>query len=158
MGHLVHSWIILRCHTFGSLKMFNQKLFNENDARAREKAKLLLSNNFIVKDNPDDYGVDLICYRKCDNKKFYVEVEVKLLWSGQKFPWSDINILGRKEKYFKVPNTMMLMFNTDLTSCFIVSGKTILESPKVEVSNYRNPSGEMFFKVPYTKMIHHKNI
>lgn len=137
---------------------FNQKSFNDNDARARTKAKKMLSQQFEVKDNADPYDIDLICLK--DNViKYYVEVEVKNLWVGSNFPWAEINVPTRKEKYFKAhSNSMYIMFNSDLTSCFIIEGKIILESNKVEVSNTRNLTGEYFFKVPYTKVIHHKQI
>jgi hypothetical protein len=137
---------------------FSPKSFNDNDARARAKAKEILSPKFEVQDNADPYDIDLICLK--DNViKYYVEVEVKNLWVGSNFPWAEINVPTRKEKYFLAHNnSMYIMFNSDLTSCFIMNGKTILDSPKVEVSNTRNLTGEYFFKVPYTKVIHHKQI
>lgn len=138
--------------------MFIQKNFDDNDARARKKAKEILSKKFKVIDNPDVYGIDLICYRN-NEIRYYVEVEVKNLWGGQNFPWADINCLTRKEKYYKkYSNSMLILFNSDLTSCFIIEGKTILESPKVEVSNRRHLVGEYFFKVPVNKAFFHTNI
>jgi hypothetical protein len=137
---------------------FSQKAFNENDERAKNKVKEMFKSRFQIEDNTDRYGIDLI-FKREGRIRYYVEVEVKNLWSGQTFPWDEINVPARKEKYFNVyTNSMYIMFNTDLTSCFVISGKTILESPKKEVSNTRNLTGEYFFKVPYTKVIHHRNI
>jgi hypothetical protein len=138
--------------------VFIQKNFDENDARGRQKAKEILSARFDVKDNPDKYGIDLLCYRN-GILKYYVEVEVKNLWTGQDFHWNTINVPIRKEKFFKQhENVMYIMFNSDLSSCFIVSNQTILASKKEEVPNRRHASGEYFFKVPYEKVFHHRNI
>jgi hypothetical protein len=136
---------------------FVQQCFDDNDLRAREKAKELLSPRFEVKDNPDQYGIDLLCYKNGE-LKYQVEVEVKNLWSGNEFHWSEINVPIRKEKFFKQGKVMYIMFNTDLTSCFIVSGETILSCKKEEVPNRRHISGEYFFKVPVHKVYHHKDI
>jgi hypothetical protein len=136
---------------------FNKQLYDENDARAKKKATDFLSRRFVVKEGTQ-YGIDLICYR--DNViRYYVEVEVKNLWIGQEFPWSEVNVLTRKEKFFREHDKVIfIMFNTDLSSCFIMDNTTILASPKVEVPNRRHASGEYFFKVPYNKIIHHRNI
>lgn len=140
--------------------MFIQKNFDENDARARAKAKTILIKHYDkVEDNPDVYDIDLLCYR---NNKIvaYVEVEVKNLWQGQNFPYPDINALTRKEKYYKAhpDNCILILFNGSLTSCFLMNGKTILASPKVEVPNRRHASGEYFFKVPISKVLQLKDI
>ena len=137
---------------------FRQDNFDENDERARTKAKELLSKRYTVIDNPDPYDIDLICYK--DNKIIcYVEVEVKNLWQGQEFPWNEVNVPRRKSKYFiKYKNSYYIMFNTDLTSCLIADRVTMLQSRIVEIPNKRNPEGEYFLKVPYEKMFHHKNI
>lgn len=138
--------------------MFKQQCFDDNDLRAREKAKELLRKRFVVKDNPDQYGIDLLCYNKEGELKYSVEVEVKNLWSGNSFPWSEINVPERKGKFFSQNKVMYIMFNTDLTSCFIVSGADIMSCKKEEVPNRRHESGEYFYKVPVSLAYHHTDI
>lgn len=138
-------------------KKFDKQLFDENDPRARAKAKQLLSKRFIVEDG-SKYDIDLVCYK--DNQiKYLIEVEVKNAWKGLEFPWPEINVQYAKKKFFEPnENSKLMMFNDDLTSCFIIDRETILNSP-VEL-NWNRLAGKKlpYYKVPYEKVIHHKNI
>ena len=51
-------------------KEFQQKDFLESDGATREAAKSFWSSlGYVCKDNPDEYGVDLIV--EGQNKRFY---------------------------------------------------------------------------------------
>jgi len=133
---------------------FSEKDYNENDSRAREKAKeIFTKDGFIIKDNPNKYGVDLFVYDKDGNYLCNVETEVKLGWEGS-FKFPDIQFPKRKSKYAKLEKkTLFLMFNSDLSQYLIVKGKDLLECSIQKIPNRRNQSGEEFYKVPLDKAV-----
>ena len=140
-------------------KPFEQNVFNLTDAPAREAGKFLLDNlfpNISTIDNPDKYGIDLLLTSKDDPKVLMgaAEVEVKLVWKGS-FNYQTLHFPERKKKFIK-GSTYFIIFNKDLTECFLVPGFDVLASPLVEVSNYKIKSGEKFFDVPITKCLHYK--
>ena len=127
-------------------KKFDKELFDKNDSIARSKAKeYFLSKGQEVKDNEDKYGPDLVL-----GSGINVELEVKHSWKGRKFPFKTVQIPERKEKFAKI-GCLFVMFNSDLTSGFLIQSKDILESPKVEVSNKFVKSGEKFFQIDIDK-------
>lgn len=127
-------------------KVFQQRDFNRYDEAARDAAKKFWSSmGFDCKDNPDQYGVDLIVEDK--TKRFYVEVEVKTVWHGVQFKYPTIHLPARKAKFLDKP-TRFMIFNNSLTHAAIFSRKDVLSSPFVEVSNVKIRSGEKFFAVP----------
>ena len=85
----------------GAYKQFDQKLFNQNDPKSRAVVKQYLANNGIeVNDNANKYGVDLVS----ENGEVKIEVERRLVWKSERFPFSEINLPERKAKFFKENN------------------------------------------------------
>ncbi len=60
-----------------------------------------------------------------------IEVEVKQVWRGNEFPYSDVQFLPRKKKYWDLPEhhldqpTMFVMFNEDLSNHLVIKDKTM---------------------------------
>lgn len=95
------------------------------------------------------YDEDLIVTMP-DGHQFLCEVEVKNNWDSVNFPFSDINVLARKNKFFtnnKYP-TLLMMYNKNKTHALFLKGKDILTCPLKEVKNKEVKDGEYFYKVP----------
>ena len=132
-------------------KEFQKDDFDKFDEAARTKAKnFWISQGYSCEDNPDEYAVDLICSK--DDTKFYCEVEVKRPWHGVAFKFDSLHIPLRKKKFLDKPMQFMV-FNNSLTHAAVVSRKTVLASPTVEVSNVKIRHGERFFNIPKDKLI-----
>lgn len=141
-------------------KKFDKNLHKQYDDTARILAKTLLSRlyPFTIKDNSDQYGPDLCCYNCIDGQFIgYIECEVKAVWKGDKFPYSDVQIPYRKDKFLNLDQPILFfMANSNYTQALLVDGVDIAESPIVEVNNVYVPNGEKFFKVPLDKVTFYK--
>ena len=127
-------------------KAFQQNDFNTYDEAARERATAFWERmGFSCKDNPDEFGVDLIV--EGNNKRFYCEVEVKTVWHGVQFKYPTIHLPVRKDKFLTKP-TQFMIFNNSLTHAAVFGRQVVRESPRVEVSNVKIRAGEKFFAVP----------
>jgi hypothetical protein len=135
-------------------KDFDKDLFDANDPRGRAKAIQILSQYVRVEENPDQYGIDLICYAKEDIKQifplYYVEVEVREAWTTTHFPWNTAHIPARKEKFFNDPNlnTFYFQFNNDLTSLLVFDGNVIKKMP-IYKGPTKNEKEFYYYEIPY---------
>ena len=141
-------------------KRFSSNLFKNNDEAAKDAAEFLKEFFGVDKftDAETRYAIDREGYRgghHCIN----VEVEIKQHWKeGHKpFPFEDINLPSRKEKYFelKLP-TYFVIFSADCKGCMVFSDRTAKNSKLVEVPNRYVPKGEYFYKIPINKAAHIK--
>jgi hypothetical protein len=131
--------------------MFSRIDHIECDNRAKEKFKNLFENcnkykNFylIAPNNP--YTVDFYVFSKKSNTHVAnIEIEVKRVWTGFDFPFKDIQILGRKEKFWTDPAhhkekpTMLVMFNEDLSNHLVVKShvmKSLFMNAGTKTRNY----------------------
>lgn len=136
-------------------KIFEQSLHDENDAPAREAVKRLYANiGYKLIDNPDKYGIDLI-----DKEGILsVEVERRLVWNTKEFPFSEVNFLQRKEKFFNISKSKITEYaivSADFKRAGIIDKKTLmafidLTSPEESPNKYVNDS-EYFYKIPKAK-------
>ena len=85
-------------------------------------------------------------------KKFGCEVEVKTKWFGGEFTFPTLHIALRKRKFMDAPCQFMV-FNYSLTHAALVSRKTVLQSPILQISNATVPSGERFYDVPASRAV-----
>ena len=133
-------------------KKFDKALYDKNDQKAKQAAiKYLNQHGFVTKENEDRYGPDLIMTK--NGRKYYVEVEIKHAWKGNKFQYSDLQIPERKRKFTGLDHkTFFMVFNETLTEAFFCSEKVLLESPTENVKNVYMDE-EDFFKVPISKLI-----
>ncbi|HEY8365680.1 MAG TPA: hypothetical protein VIL57_00905 [Bacteroidia bacterium] len=138
----------------GIRKRFDLDLYNENDNKAKNKAKeLLVNSGFDVEDNPKKRGVDLLIFK--DGKHIAnIECEIKKVWKGPVFRYPTIQFPERKKKFaeLEIP-TVFLMFNEDLSAHLAVRGSDLLKSPLVEVPNKYCFKGELFFQVPLEQTV-----
>lgn len=130
-------------------KVFQKQDFKKYDEAARDMAKQFWSTmGFTCKDNPDEYGVDLIV--EGNNKRFYCEVEVKTVWHGVQFKYPTIHLPVRKAKFLAKP-TQFMVFNNSLTHAAVFSRQAVRNSPCVEVPNAKIRFGEKFYDVPVSE-------
>lgn len=135
----------------GSYKQFDQKLFNQNDPKSRSVVKnYLAKNNVIVDDNNNKYGVDLVS----EDGKVKIEVERRLVWKNERFPFNEINLPERKAKFFKENNVSYAIVSEDYKRIGLIHGKNIQQyindtNLKENPNKFVN-SGELFYKLPKT--------
>lgn len=131
-------------------KQFDHNLYRASDGPARSAAKKYwTAKGYSAADNQDKYGIDLIVGK--DGEYFPVEVEVKMVWKGSKFPWTSIQIPQRKEKFAKLPSSIFMVFNADLMYAAIIRGTDIIASPKVKIDT-KYTIAEEFFQIPIGKV------
>ncbi len=137
-------------------KRFDKALHEKTDTLAKNKAIGILENvrNCRVIENPNRHGVDLLVYNQKDEHIFNCEVEIKTNWkSGEDFKYPDVNFLDRKAKYCKLDKpTIFMIFNEDLSQYLTVKGDDVLSSPQEVVKNKYCYDGELFYKLPLTKV------
>src|SRR4051812_26709882 len=94
----------------GVQKKFNRQLFEKNDPKSRKLVKDFFNERGIVlKDHPNKYDIDLMT----DDGLVRVEVEHRLNWDSVGFPYDEINVPERKEKFFGAGNTHYVILSRD---------------------------------------------
>lgn len=133
----------------GEAKRFDQTLHQGNDPQSRNVVREYLSKNgLVVVDNPNKYGVDLIA----ENGNFQIEVEHRLPWVDNQFPYSEVNVPERKAKFLREGNCHYIILSRHYTWLGMISGATIkpymINDNLVENPNKFVSRNELFFKVP----------
>lgn len=129
-------------------KRFDPQLYAENDTVAKEFVKnLLKGTQYQAIDNIKKRGVDLLIYKDsvhiCN-----VECEIKRVWKESAFPYANVQIPARKEKYAILDKpTVFVMLNGTQSDYLAFTNKEMLASPKVEVPNKYVYKGEYFFQI-----------
>ena len=129
-------------------KLFDQKLHDQYDQFGRNRVIMFYSQHGIeLQENPDKYGVDLIAYDD-GNKIGYVEVEVRVSWKSDTFPFDSLHVPERKKKLLENDlHTVLVSVNCYGTRAFICDYRTVLASPLLESPNMYISKGERFYKV-----------
>jgi hypothetical protein len=140
-------------YTIGMNKKFSPELHDEFDVFGREIVKKFLAKTMKLeaRDNPDQYGIDLVLYKN-DTIVGYAEVEVRTNWNALNFPFDDLNVPLRKGKLFN--NDLPSLFfsvNQPGTALMYCSSDLVMRS-RIENSPNKYMREEMFFKVPVEKM------
>jgi len=136
-------------------KQFDQQLFDDNDAPAKDVIKKFLEKHGYIVEEGTQYGIDLIVYKN-GKIRFMAEVEVKHSWVGHNFIFPDINVPYRKKKFFEQKDKQVfIMLNDNLTSCIVIDNHEILKSPVLVRKNKFKPNGEKFFVVNYKNILSH---
>lgn len=132
-------------------KRFDSGLFQANDHVARQRAMYYLhTQGIIAEENPDQYGIDLLCSPPGSRTVHYgVEVEVKRVWKGAVFPWLTVQLPERKLHYLHdVPFPVEYwIFNAELTHVIVIHEHSLGTAPVVVVPNKFVPAGEKFAQV-----------
>lgn len=133
-----------------SKKLFSPRLFKENDVIGKTAGIIYLSSlgPGEIEVETTKYGVDLV--RTSGGANQSLECEVKKVWKGGAFPYTDVQVLHRKAKYFSVGADLLLLSGNHQDFC-IIKSKDIMAAPVEKVSNIYVPQGELFFKVPLKK-------
>lgn len=133
----------------GEYKKFSKTLHNQNDPKSRKIVKeYFKKNDILLEDNPDKYGVDLLS----KDRTLQIEIEHRLVWTDPEFPFEEVNVPERKEKYFLENHICYVILSRDYSHIGMIDGKTLrkyLTSDTLkESSNRLVKQGELFFKVP----------
>ena len=127
-------------------KVFQKDVFDLHDDPARSAAKQFWERlGYDCKDNPDEFGVDLLVSGK--GKKFVLEVEVKNGWHGTTFHFDSLHLPARKAKFLN-RSIKFMIFNYSLTHAAVVSHSAVVNAPVIEVPNIYVAKGERFFDIP----------
>jgi hypothetical protein len=135
-------------------KRFDERLFLDNDTPARSAVmRHIDAAGLYITDNDDRYGPDLIVYKGL-KKSYYIECEIKNVWSGADFPYDSVQLPSRKEKFLKagLPIEFWIL-NKELTHAVVLPDFIIDSSFLVEVPNRLVSSGEYFYQIPIDKCI-----
>jgi hypothetical protein len=133
----------------GTSKKFSKSLFQGNDPKSRKVVKEYLSKQgIIVEDNPNKFGVDLIS----KDNTFQVEVEHRLVWKEDEFPYDEINVPERKAKFFIENYIAYFILSCDYSGLGMIDGTTIRkylidENLKMSPNKYVKEN-EYFYKIP----------
>ena len=133
-------------------KPFDKQLFEENDVRARTAVSGYLRKiGWIVRDNPDRYGVDLLLQTKeLEYDCLAIECEIKRVWSGSEFPWKTIQLPMRKAKFVRSADMPVnfWVLNSECTHAIVIPGSALSGYAPVEVPNKYVAAGEKFYQIP----------
>jgi len=128
------------------MKPFDPTLYQANDSAKYAAIELLEAKGWTAEVNPDQYGIDILARK--GEETLSLEVEVKHNWTGDRFPFSTLQIPERKTKFAGIANAWFMVINSDRTKALLTSGQSVLSSPLVEVSNRLVQSGEKFYQIP----------
>lgn len=133
----------------GKYKKFDKELFESHDPRCRKVVKdYLAKNNIFVDDNPNKYGVDLLS----EDESVQIEIEHRISWTKDEFPYNEINVPERKAKFFSDGKVSYVIISNDYSHMGIITGnkikKYINKQNLKESSNRFIRSGELFYKIP----------
>ena len=130
-------------------KLFDQELHDIYDAPARKAISdwVQMKWGLVVKDNPNRYGVDLICFRS-NAPVGALEVEVRQEGFDR---LGSIHVAQRKDKLFQegLP-TLFFALTQDLSCAYWVKANLIANCPLIEVHNKYVNKGELFYDCPIT--------
>jgi len=140
-------------------KPFDRQLHEKNDKIARDVAKKAFFANYkyMLNDNPDIYGPDLMAYQ---NREFlgFVEVEIKQFWKDHKnFPSPTLHIPKRKDKFLTygatgIPvNIVFCVISADLKGIYWIDGESLTKCLTINKPN-KYLDEEYFFDVPLMRM------
>ena len=139
-------------------KPFDRLLHHEYDNKARGATIACMEKRgYIVTENPDQYAQDLIAEPSFISKldcRFLVECEVKAVWETGKFPYANVQLPARKQKFFD-ERTLFFIWSNDLSRAACFWSEDIKHLDTHEVSNKMMAKGERFFQIPlsYVKFV-----
>lgn len=132
----------------GVYKAFDETLYHKHDGAKEIVLKWLISKGCNAIINPDKYGPDLVV-----DDDLYIEVMQKMGWKGEIFPFADLNIEERKQKFMSLDKPIIFaIVNAEGTHAVMAAGRDVCQCPKVQVRNKNISAGELFFKVPKNKL------
>lgn len=136
----------------GEYKRFDVNLYNENDPAKFIALEYLKKKGMKAEINPNKFGVDIIV-----NDKIGCEVEVKLGWNGEKFPFDTLDLSERKQKfvleYERANKPLFLMiFNKEKNRALLVNRKS-MKPVRLITKKTKFTSNERFFRIPLDEIV-----
>jgi hypothetical protein len=133
----------------GIKKSFSKKLHRQNDPASRRIVKEYFSKQgIIIEDNPDKFGVDLLS----KDGTLKIEVEHRLVWIDDDFPFAEVNVPERKAKFFVENSVAYVILSRDYSRLGMIDGKTlrqyIVDFNLKESPNKYVKENEYFYKIP----------
>jgi hypothetical protein len=135
----------------GIRKKFDRPRFLKSDPQSRKVVKEYYKKQGIVlNDNPNRFGIDLIS----EDGSLQIELEHRPPWKDECFPYSDVNIMARKQ-YLQDGNVDYIILSRDFKKLGIIKGKDL--KPYIVDTNlhhHRNKDvyeGEYVYKIPVEK-------
>jgi hypothetical protein len=124
---------------------FNQRLYDENDKRAKDALRKYLDSLGIYTFIQEDYKADIKGFRE-----EHYEAEIKNTWK-EDWPvsWRTIHIPARKKKYMDDGKTVIFwIFNYNCSQAWRIHGDHLTEDHIENIPNKRYPEGEPFYNIP----------
>lgn len=102
-------------------KPFDKATYDRDDAAKLKVIELFDRWGCPLRENADQYGIDLIGKDPWTDDVFGVEVEVKHNWTGPVFPFETIHYSARKLKFVDwMPQLHIATLNTEHTHVLIL--------------------------------------
>lgn len=120
----------------GFRKRYTKAEDRKYDPPARDACKRYfpVESGLYVSDNKNDYGIDLhLCNAEGLIRNIETETKKDPRWNSPKFPFSDMNFLGRKLDHLLTRNHdyndrgLWVLWNGDYTQHAVVTLKTVLK-------------------------------
>ena len=129
-------------------KPFSRELHRANDPPARKVVKeYLKKQGILVEDNPNQFGVDLVSA----DGTLLIEVEHRLPWREEEFPFEQVNI-PRRKKYLGEGKIQYFILSHDYSHLGMINGagvKQYIVDENLHLNKNRFVAdGEFFYKVP----------
>jgi hypothetical protein len=134
-------------------KAFEQKEYDEQDARAKEAVRKYLDSIGVYTLIQEDYGVDIKSYRPANSKartlQMSHEVEVKKGWIGA-WPshWDTVQIPERKRRLLDCGNIVFWVLKNTLTEAWMIKSELLADSLVKVVPNNIVKAHEKFYCIP----------
>jgi hypothetical protein len=137
---------------YGARKPFSRALHQSNDPQSRKIViEYFKRQGLSLNENTNPYGVDLVSA----DGSVQMEIEHRLPWADDDFPFSEVNVPERKAKFLREGKAQYVILSRDYSHMGVIEGKDIM--PFIVDNNLqlnRNKfvkDGEFFYKVPVTK-------
>lgn len=136
----------------GEYKRFDEALYNENDPSKFIALEFLKRKGMEAIINPDKFGVDIIV-----NDKIGCEVEVKLGWETEVFPFDTLDLSERKQKFaiqYEKNNKPLyfIIFNKLKNRALLVNRKSLKEE-RLITKKTKFTNNENFFRIPLKEVL-----
>lgn len=135
----------------GVAKKFSPTLLKNNDPKSRRIVKEYFNRQtppILLNDNTNKFGVDLIS----KDGSIQIEVEHRIAWNSDIFPFSEVNVPERKAKFFVENHICYVILSQSYSHIGMIDGKRLMEylinENLKECSNKYVREGEYFYKVP----------
>lgn len=134
---------------FNHRKTFSKELFDRHDKFAKEVVQSLMKAlGYEITDEAEAYGSHDFIVSK-GNKEFKVEVEQKMGWKQDEFPYTTHDVPCRKRTS---KADLFFQINARGTAVMMCPMRTVISSPVVHKNTCLGTVNEPFFAVPVSQV------